>query len=69
MPSAMKGGRGHAKRASVSFQEPDELVEGERGRAKSPIGDLKLSHEELENKRKERRRNEAKASIEVRLLT
>ncbi len=67
-PSAMKGGRGHVKRGSVTFQEPANLsIEVERGRKTSFPSNKgeELSLEAIEIRRKERRRGEAKAAIDV----
>lgn len=68
--SAMKGGRGHIKRASVSFQESMDYDQDEtiRGRRSGGTGMRKtddMSTEERETRLRERRRGEAKAAIEV----
>lgn len=72
VPSAMKGGRGHAKRVSaVSFSElPPELAKEDKGRGRSSSvttagREIDLTLEERENRRRDRRRSEAKAAIEV----
>ncbi|KAI5114709.1 hypothetical protein M0805_004496, partial [Coniferiporia weirii] len=69
-PSAMKGARGHIKRASVTFQEPidfdrDETIRGRRSSQGLLKSEEQTSAEERENKRRERRRSEAKAAIEL----
>ncbi|THH09332.1 hypothetical protein EW145_g2089 [Phellinidium pouzarii] len=69
-PSALKGGRGHLKRASVSFQEPidfdrEETVRGRRSSSGLTKPEEQVSVEERENRRRDRRRSEAKAAIEL----
>ena len=55
--TAVRKGHGHKKSASVSFDEP------EKTRLKEPERDVKPSSED--ERRRERRRSEAKAAIEV----
>ncbi|KLO20183.1 hypothetical protein SCHPADRAFT_884919 [Schizopora paradoxa] len=68
-PSAMKGGRGHVKRSSVTFQEPSNpssvLERCRKTSLPSSKKDDDLSLEAVEARRKERRRGEAKAAIEL----
>ncbi|KAH8110588.1 hypothetical protein DFH11DRAFT_1690673 [Phellopilus nigrolimitatus] len=69
-PSAMKGGRGHLKRASVSFQDmvdfdKDETVRGRKSSMVPLKREEDMTAEERENRRRERRRSEAKAAIEL----
>ena len=72
VPSAMKGGRGHPKRVSVSFQEPGGPFKDGKEYGRSQSFELPrpedISVEERESRRRERRRSEAKAAIEVRRL-
>ncbi|TDL20960.1 hypothetical protein BD410DRAFT_321847 [Rickenella mellea] len=64
-PSAMKGGRGHVKRASVTFQEPFDMdAEGVRVRDRERRGS-ESQGVDGEVRRRERRRSEAKAAIDV----
>ncbi|EJC98789.1 uncharacterized protein FOMMEDRAFT_129141 [Fomitiporia mediterranea MF3/22] len=68
-PSAMKGARGHLKRASVSFQEPvefdkDETVRGRKSSMSQTKSEKQHPVEERENRLRERRRSEAKAAID-----
>lgn len=68
--SAMKGARGHLQRASVSFQgdipelDNDLTLRGKK--SNHSLAKPKYSVEERENRRRDRRRSEAKAAIEVR---
>lgn len=69
-PSAMKGGRGHVKRASVSFEDrvgvdKDETIRGRRSSGMAVSKADGVSTDERENRRRDRRRSEAKAAIDV----
>ena len=69
----MKGGRGHMKRASVSFQDNipeldnDSTLRGKKSNHSLGKPD-DMSIEERENRRRDRRRSEARAAIEVCLI-
>ena len=58
-PGGMRKGHGHKKGASVSFDEPEKTS------AKGAGGEKEGKSSMEDERRKERRRSEAKAAIEV----